>query len=444
MKFFTILIVTAPLLAGLMILIIYCLICDLSAAGVRYYHEIKKLPYLDHQLNFKHYAGYLNVSKTRKLSYWLLESQNNKDKDPLLLWVNGGPGSSSFFGLLMEHGPFRFDEGSDASIKLTKNEYAWNTFANVLYLETPAGVGFSVNDNLDGYELNDNTTAVDNLAFLKSFIKEYPEYRGRDFYLTGESYAGCFLPTLASDIVDHKEGLEVNFKGVILANPVTKFYWMYKFSDLVFVGHGADSVERLIQFNKDCKGGLENYCGLEEKVFTANDTIKNKERFAEQYNSSVQGRINLYDLYRRSVGNVALTRYLNMPIVQKALHFDQKVWRDMNYRIYGRYKMCVDMEPYVRKLLNKGIKFLYFYGESDIVCDHITGDLFTRKIGKNPRSTVWYVDQTFAGTKTVYDGNLIYTTIAGCGHMSPMWKPKQVKRAVFSFINDIKDWSQDQ
>lgn len=47
----------------------------------------------------------------------------------------------------------------------------------------------------------DDTTAHDNLLVVETFFKEFPEYAKNDFYITGESYAGVYVPTLAEAIV---------------------------------------------------------------------------------------------------------------------------------------------------------------------------------------------------------------------------------------------------
>ena len=63
--------------------------------------------------------------------------------------------------------------------------------ANVIFLESPAGVGFSYSNTSSDYvRVGDERTAVDSYIFLLHWLERFPEYKGRDFYIAGESYAG--------------------------------------------------------------------------------------------------------------------------------------------------------------------------------------------------------------------------------------------------------------
>jgi carboxypeptidase C (cathepsin A) len=79
---------------------------------------------------------------------------NNPQHDPVVVWFNGGPGCSSLLALFQEHGPFVIDDGE---YYIKNNPYPWNQRANVLYIESPAGVGYSVGDYPNDRIHNDMT-----------------------------------------------------------------------------------------------------------------------------------------------------------------------------------------------------------------------------------------------------------------------------------------------
>ena len=116
--------------------------------------------------------------------YWFVESESDPANDPIGLWLNGGPGCSSMDGLLYEHGPLLVNHNGT---ELVRNPYSWSTVANVLYLEAPAGVGFSYPPPTGSFGANQ--TAVDNTEALLAWFADFPEYKGNDFYISGESCA---------------------------------------------------------------------------------------------------------------------------------------------------------------------------------------------------------------------------------------------------------------
>ena len=90
------------------------------------------------------YSGYLDIpeSQGRSLHFIFVSSQRDLETDPVVLWANGGPGCSSLLGFSFETGPFVFLNDGDKNLSF--NPYSWNKVANMLYLEFPAGVGFSL------------------------------------------------------------------------------------------------------------------------------------------------------------------------------------------------------------------------------------------------------------------------------------------------------------
>jgi carboxypeptidase C (cathepsin A) len=146
------------------------------------------LPGLSKQPSFAQYAGYVQVDAVsqRNLFYFFAESQKSPSTDPVVLWLTGGPGCSSLLAMMSENGPFRPDPKNPS--QLVEDDYAWNRVANVVWLESPAGVGFSYSKNPGDYiNVGDARTANDTFAFLQTFFGElFPQFRSNAFYITGE------------------------------------------------------------------------------------------------------------------------------------------------------------------------------------------------------------------------------------------------------------------
>ncbi|CAN8004453.1 unnamed protein product, partial [Ixodes hexagonus] len=158
--------------------------------------EVTTVPGLLDPYPYKHYSGFLSAGEGRQLHYWFFESHRSPSSDPVLLWLNGGPGCSSLVAAVTELGPFRVGYHG---LNMTLNPDTWlkaSTFvANVLFLEAPAGVGYSY-DPTGVYVTDDTQTADDNYLAVLDFFEKYPEYKQNDFYVSGESYAGVYVPTL--------------------------------------------------------------------------------------------------------------------------------------------------------------------------------------------------------------------------------------------------------
>ncbi|KAI3953968.1 hypothetical protein MKW98_017792 [Papaver atlanticum] len=158
---------------------------------------ITSLPGQPINVSFKQHSGCIvtDAQQGRALFYYFVEA-NSVDplSRPLTLWLNGGPGCSSLgFGAFMEHGPFQPDKNGF----LINNKYSWNLESNMLYVESPIGVGFSYSNTSSNYILwNDTTTAEDNAKFIVNWLEEFPEFKDSDLYLTGESYCRDGIPVM--------------------------------------------------------------------------------------------------------------------------------------------------------------------------------------------------------------------------------------------------------
>ncbi|CAO2208918.1 unnamed protein product [Urochloa humidicola] len=164
--------------------------------------------------NFSMYSGYVTVDAAagRALFYWLIEAEGAPaaKKAPLVLWLNGGPGCSAIgYGASEEVGAFRINPNGRS---LSRNPYAWNKVANMLFLDSPAGVGYSYSNNsADLYNAGDNKTAHDSYNFLVNWLERFPQYKHRDFYIAGESYAGHYVPQLSQLVYQKNKGIKATF-----------------------------------------------------------------------------------------------------------------------------------------------------------------------------------------------------------------------------------------
>ncbi|WCJ33314.1 serine carboxypeptidase-like 45 [Euphorbia peplus] len=417
-------------------------------------------------VSFSQYGGYITIdeSQNRALFYYFVEAETDPASKPLVLWLNGGPGCSSLgAGAFSEHGPFRPAGGAN----LTINEYSWNKAANMLYLESPAGVGFSYSANESFYDLvNDTITAQDNVAFLQKWFLQYPEYNNTPFFITGESYAGHYVPQLARLIVD--SGLHFNLKGIAIGNPLVEFNSDINSQGEYYWSHGLISDPCYGLINSVCNmsqlwresfisGSLSDGCKLvndelstqipyeiDNYDVTADVCISDETAQLRSKNHPLRPRFNtLLASQSRFEGNKnenidvcvgeKTAVYLNTKEVQAAIHakligishwtFCSQV---MNYDEQNLEMPTIDV---VGSLVTSGFPVLVYSGDQDSVIPFISSralvDGLANRLKLNTTSTyrAWLQDKQVGGWTQVYGDILTYATIRGASHMAPFSSP---------------------
>jgi len=188
------------------------------ALGFRAADQVTSMP-LCGPLRSKWYSGYLStVSPQRELHYIYIESLDLPSTDPVLVWFNGGPGCSSMLGFIQEHGPYVIE---DYTTTVVENPWPWNMRANILYIESPAGVGFSYAQTPDDLVFTDHSQSEDAFAAMRDFFRGYPELLDNPLYITGESYAGIYAPFLAYQVHEwNQETLRLRSLGHYSQRPI--------------------------------------------------------------------------------------------------------------------------------------------------------------------------------------------------------------------------------
>ncbi|XP_020554812.1 serine carboxypeptidase-like 18 [Sesamum indicum] len=189
---------------------------------------INTLPGFHGTLPFKLETGYIGVGEEDEvqLFYYFIESENDPQTDPLILWLTGGPGCSGFSGLVYEIGPLAFDlEAFDGSFpSFITNPYSWTKVANIIFIDSPVGTGFSYATTSEAYNTSDTKSVEQNYSFLRKWLSNHPEFVKNHLYIAGNSYGGKIVPMVALEIAKGNEaGFEprISLQGYITGNSWT-------------------------------------------------------------------------------------------------------------------------------------------------------------------------------------------------------------------------------
>ncbi|TKY67756.1 Serine carboxypeptidase 34 [Spatholobus suberectus] len=424
-------------------------------------------------VKFKQYAGYITVNEThgRALFYWFFESTHKPEQKPVLLWLNGGPGCSSIgYGEAEELGPFFPQDSNQPKLKL--NPYSWNKAANLLFLESPVGVGFSyTNTSSDISELGDTITAKDSHTFVIKWFRRFPQFRSHKLYIAGESYAGHYVPQLSELIFDNNRNPSnkdyINFKGFMIGNALLddetdqKGMIDYAWDHAVISDGLYHNITTICNFSlpnqkSDCNVELNKYFNVYKiidmySLYTprcfSNNSNTRKEALvirgaAPQTFSKINGwhkKPAGYDPCASDYTEV----YLNRPEVQKALHANvTKIpypWTHCSNNISFWNDAPHSMLSVINKLIAGGIRIWVYSGDTDGRIP-VTATRYTlRKLGLGIVEdwTPWYTSQQVGGWTIVFDG-LTFVTIRGAGHQVPTFAPKQALQLVRHFLANKK------
>ncbi|XP_039124050.1 serine carboxypeptidase-like 42 [Dioscorea cayenensis subsp. rotundata] len=422
-----------------------------------------KLPGQPH-VSFKQYAGYVDVDEKagRSLFYYFVEAQEKPHHKPLTLWLNGGPGCSSMGGgAFTELGPF-FPRGDGRGLRI--NEESWNKVSNLLFVESPAGVGWSYSNTTSDYNRDDASTAHDMYIFLLKWFQKFPEYKTSALFLTGESYAGHYIPQLADVLLRHNKlstSFKFNLKGVAIGNPllnldrdagsVYEFFW----------SHGMISDELGLTINRECdfndysSVNMSKACNdaSDEAYQVVGDYINNYDVILDVcYPSIVEQELRLKKLATKmSVGvDVCMSYerqyYFNMPEVQHALHANRTnlpyEWSMCSsFLNYNSKDTSINILPILKKIIQHKIPVWVYSGDQDSVVPFLGSRTLMRELAHELKFAitvpygVWFYKGQVGGWVTEYGNILTFATVRGASHMVPYAQPGRALQLFASFVH---------
>eukprot|EP01022_Parablepharisma_sp_SALTPOND_P007138 TRINITY_DN128_c0_g1_i3.p1 TRINITY_DN128_c0_g1~~TRINITY_DN128_c0_g1_i3.p1 ORF type:complete len:363 (+),score=12.02 TRINITY_DN128_c0_g1_i3:140-1228(+) len=312
------------------------------------------------------------------LFYLLIRASNHNDTAPLIIWLNGGPGCSSMLGLFEEMGPYVIDKDT---FEFHDNPHAWNKFSNMLYVDQPVGVGFGTltsNSSICGDEA---CVARDFYKFLIGFMERYPEFMGHDLYLTGESFAGHYIPQMALYILKAKNSW-LNLKGIALGNFATNLPIELQRFPLYMLENNLISFVEYIVFK-----AWTLVCGTAYELGVSNSYLIKYCGLARRHSGS--GRIiNPYDI-RENVTYDPLDKfvqeYLKQEHIQKRMGINRPDYKMFNPLVYMKlqWDTPVSYSPKVEALLDSGMEVLMYFGDKDLICNWRAGEALEQRLQKN-------------------------------------------------------------
>eukprot|EP01084_Bolivina_argentea_P216817 368246_1 len=459
---------------------------------------ITDLPELTWNINYNMYSGFLDLENGHHLHYWFVESANNPSKDPIVLWLNGGPGCSSLDGLFYEMGPIHVNNTDNT---LYPNPYAWNNNASIIFLESPICVGFSYTDD-NNCVADDNTTANDNYHALLQFFYKFPIYSTNKFFVMGESYAGVYVPVTSKRIMvgnaNKEANISINLQAFAVGDPVgcggssqsiNSDIWYQYYHGWISEQHWRTMLEQCCN-----EPYTRNTCHFGDPPNTICAKL-----VSEALSTQFDGSINIYDwitdCYRHDTGtnttnnneysraiNIMYNRvknknkyfkhamenvfgvdeinvicinsngaynYLNRRDVRVAINIPSNL-NDLEWNICSNTLEYNDLSIYdninwiyewIWKMDNNLYTMVY-NGDADPGINFLVSqwfvDDFNQSIVKDYRE--WFVEynnnQGQVGGWTINYEKISFVTIRGAGHMVPQYRPPEALKMFQAFINN--------
>ncbi|KAI0691379.1 alpha/beta-hydrolase [Cytidiella melzeri] len=408
------------------------------------------------------YAGYIpsdpnastapETAVTAHLYFLMVKARRSADKERIMFWFNGGPGCSSFDGLMMEVGPWRTDHKGG----LQRSEGGWEEYTTMVYIDQPAGTGFSY--TASNQYLHELSEASDHIVqFLRNFYKVFPEYSSVDTYLGGESYGGQYIPYFADAILNSNLGLPL--KGIAIGNGWIDSRTQYpSYLDYAvkygILTKGDDNYKRSKSVTDTCVSKLATYTDVypvhEDYCETVMQTVLRGKT------KTVDGKLrclNIYDvrLYDDSPqcgmnwppDLADMYTYLHRKDVVNAIHATETTaeWTECRGKIHQNFatkhsNASITLFP---RLLER-IPVMLFVGDQDIICNYMGIESLIANLhwnGETGLGTVqtqlWSVGGSPAGT-WVSSRNLTYVKIFNASHMAGFDVPHVTHDMILRFM----------
>lgn len=398
---------------------------------------------LTDKIGFPSYSGFFTVDARYNSNhfFWYFPPFSANSSAPILLWLQGGPGGSSLFGLFSELGPLIAKKDG-----FSLRKYHWALNYHLIFIDNPVGTGFSYTKDDEGYCSDQDCVGKGLYNSMQQFLTLFPDLRNNEFYITGESYAGKYIPALGMEI--HRQNSRgnkiINLKGMAIGNG---------YCDPI---HQMDYGNYLYQHGLIDDNQYELFQELELKII---DEIK-KENWARAdilMDGLMEGELHNYSYIQNFTGfnyyyNFLKTqndedfsifaKLLDNDMMRRSIHVGGLPFNDgVNVQIHLALDILKSIAPYITELLSH-YRMLFYNGQLDIVVAYPLTENFLQNLKfssaeqyKTAPRYIWKVDKDIAGY-VKKAGNLTEILIRNSGHLVPHDQPKWAYTMITRFVKN--------
>lgn len=376
------------------------------------------------------------------LFYWFVAGESKNALQPIILWLNGGPGASSFYGFFSENGPYSVNPAG----RLQPRLHSWHKAGHFLIIDNPKGVGFSYTTT-DNFVDDEQQATTELYNALTAFYQRYPELRTNPLYLSGESYAGKYLAQLAAQIIKHNEqakSVPINLQGLIVGDGwVNPLVQQSSVADYAY-SHGLidKNTYKEVQLRyRQCAAAITNRSTRANALcMKVSDTVA-KASGVDRHDIRTLAEMDYQPIIN----------YLNKDAVRKALHVDPRI---KQFSLFNKHvsthleqEIQQSAAPIYEELLAKKLPILIFTGLEDGTDSNFMGaDLWLSQLQwpgskefSHAPTKQWVNERTgdVAGYIRTAQG-LTQIKLRGAGHMAPMDQPENTLNMVINVTEKAK------
>nr|CAD7260612.1 unnamed protein product [Timema shepardi] len=377
----------------------------IEAGNINEAKKASRVGVLEGAERIESYSGYITVNKSfnSNLFFWFFPAEVSKNQalsewssqlHTIIVWLQGGPGASSLFGLFEENGPFYVSK----KYVLKRRKYSWTSSNSVIYIDNPVGTGKYV--PALGYAIHTKN------------------------------------PTAA---------VKINMQGMAIGNGLSDPEHMLHYGDYLYQLGLIDLNAREI-FHKQ-ENLTRSY--IEEKnwnkAFEAFDLLLNGDIYS--YGTLFYNLTGMKNYFNYISGNKTQKGgnsdiYVQLEKVRRAIHVGNSTYNNGNMvELHLKDDVLQSVKPWIEELLESH-RIVVYNGQLDIIVAYPLTVSYLQALNWSAAASYktaprykWHVGNELAGF-VKHAGHLTEVLVRNAGHMVPGDQPKWALDLITRFTSE--------